>query len=93
LRPKPGPQLVGNLRELANIGRSVAGHGREHDLKAVQTSAWIVEVAALYEWIQVATPLGARLRYPTEEEPEPDWESAQLCKRCGLVAQFYKDDG
>ncbi|HVY37522.1 MAG TPA: hypothetical protein VHM31_06290 [Polyangia bacterium] len=54
LDPQPGPQLVGALRELAQVGRNAAAHGRETALDRDQVAGWMVDVAATYEWVQLA---------------------------------------
>lgn len=54
LDPQPGPQLVGALRDLAQVGRNAAAHGRETALNREQVAGWMVDVAATYEWVQLA---------------------------------------
>jgi hypothetical protein len=60
LDPQPGPQLVGGLRELAQVGRNAAAHGHATNLTREQVASWMVDVAATYEWVQQARPNGQR---------------------------------
>jgi hypothetical protein len=58
LDPQPGPKLVGSLKELAQVGRNLAAHGQTADLNREQVAGWMVDVAAVYEWVQRATHNG-----------------------------------
>jgi hypothetical protein len=63
--PSLGPQLIGHLRELSKDGRNPSAHGKNPGssgnaslLEHEKVATWMVDVATLYEWARVATPIG-----------------------------------